>query len=173
MIEGSENLPSDIKKYVPNYEYILYDLSPYGDEEIKGKAKLRIFLELVKAMFHHDFEYFIETLERTLITLEELDHQERGIDYFETLIRYIMNARKDLNITDIYKVVKEISVERSQVVMTIAEKLIQEGMEKGRLEGKKEVAKNLFTFGLSTEEIAKAVGLSVEEVRQIRGENIN
>ena len=124
-------------------------------------------------MFHHDFEYFIETLERALITLEELDHQERGIDYFETLIRYIMNARKDLNITDIYKVVKEISVERSQVVMTIAEKLIQEGMEKGRLEGKKEVAKNLFTFGLSTEEIAKAVGLSVEEVRQIKGENIN
>lgn len=34
MIEGVVELPKEILKYIPNYEYILYDLSPYGEEEI-------------------------------------------------------------------------------------------------------------------------------------------
>ncbi|NSW90473.1 MAG: Rpn family recombination-promoting nuclease/putative transposase [Firmicutes bacterium] len=43
MIEGVRELLESIKKYIPNYEYILCDLSPYGDEEIKGNVKLKIF----------------------------------------------------------------------------------------------------------------------------------
>ncbi len=78
-----------------------------------------------------DLEDFLATLKKALITLEELDHLEKGIDYFETFIRYIMNARRDLTIIDVCNVAKEISLERSCDVMTIAEQLISEGMEKG------------------------------------------
>jgi len=174
IIEGMEKIPKTIRRHIPDYEYILYDLSPYGDEEIKGSAKLRIFLEILKAIFKEDFDEFIETLKRAFITLEEIDKQEKGIDYFETFVRYIMNARKDLNITDVYDVVKNISLERSEEIMTIAEQLIKEGMEKGMekgiLEGKRKTAKNFLKLGLTVEQVSEAAELSIEEVTELKKE---
>lgn len=38
IIDGKEELTEEIIKYIPNYKYILYDLSPYGKEEIKGNV---------------------------------------------------------------------------------------------------------------------------------------
>ena len=55
--------------------------------------------------------------------------------------------------------------------MTIAEKLITEGMEKGiekgMEKGKLEVAENLLRLGMGIDVIIKATGLSEEEVRKI------
>lgn len=59
--------------------------------------------------------------------------------------------------------------------MTIAEKLITEGMEKGIEKGmekgvekgKLEVAENLLRLGMGIDVIIKATGLSEEEVRKI------
>ena len=96
-------------KYIPNYEYILYDLSAYGEEEIKGNVQLRIFLEILKVICNKDIEEFLMILEKSIIALERLETQDKGIDYFETFIRYIMNARQDISITDVYEVVKNIS----------------------------------------------------------------
>ncbi len=38
MTNGYEELPKGIKKYVLNYKYLLYYISRYTDEEIKGEA---------------------------------------------------------------------------------------------------------------------------------------
>lgn len=175
-------IPKSIKKYIPDYEYILYDLSPYGDEEIKGDAKLRIFLEIIKAISIEDLDKFMETLARAFSALEELDKQKKGIDYFETFVRYIMNARKDIKLSDVYEVVKNISLERSEEIMTIAEQLIKEGMElgiekgidkgieKGILEGKRKAAKNFLKLGLSAEQVAEAAELTIDEVTKLKKE---
>ena len=157
-------------KYIPDFEYILYDLSPYGDEEIKGSVKLRIFLEILKAIFHKDLDVFINTMEKSFEALEKLERQEKGIDYFETLVRYIMNARKDVTIQDVYETVKNISLERSGDIMTIAEQLIKEGMEKGIIEGKRKTAKNLLKLGFPVKQVAEAAELSLEEVMQLKRE---
>ena len=66
-----------------------------------------------------------------ILAFNQLENQNNGLEYFETFIRYIMNARNDLELQTVYELAKEISLERSEVVMTIAEKLITEGMEKG------------------------------------------
>lgn len=181
MIEGVAELPKEILKYIPNYEYILYDLSPYGEEEIKGNVQLRIFLEILKAIYNKDIEEFIKVLEKSIIALERLENQDKGIDYFETFIRYIMNARQDISITDVYEVVKNISLERSEEIMTIAEQLIKEGMEKGiekgiekgRLEEKKNVARKLLFAGLEIGQIVDATDLTMEEVMELKRETDN
>lgn len=176
IIEGIDKIPDTIRKYIPDYEYILYDLSPHSDEEIKGGAKLRIFLEILKAIFKDDFEEFIKTLKRAVITLEKLEEQQKGIDYFETFIRYIMNARKDLDIKDVYDVVKEISLERSDEIMTIAEQLIKEGMEKGIAKGIEQgvekglekTAEAAFKKGADIDFISDITGLSIDKLKAIK-----
>jgi predicted transposase/invertase (TIGR01784 family) len=194
MIDGIEGFPESIKKYVPQYEHIIYDLSPLGDEEIKGGALLKIFLEISRAIFYKDPEEFIEVLERSIRAIIKLEQQDKGIDYFKTLVMYVMSARDDINMNTINKVVKNISLVRSDEIMTIAEQLFKEGMEKGIREGikegmeeglqkglqkglqegvikgKKTTAKNLLKLGLPIEQVAKAAELSVEEVVQLKRE---
>ena len=44
---------------------------------------------------------------------------------------------------------------------------IEEGLQKGKLDNQKEVALNLYQMGMEIELIAKAVNLSVDEVKKI------
>ncbi len=139
-----ENLPDSIKRYIPDFNYILYDFSPLSDKEIKGNVKLKIFLEMLKAIFKKETAEFMDAVKMLFMAMEELNKRTRGIDYLETLIRYIMSTRKDIEFEDIYNAVKEISLEGSEIIMTIAEKLINEGMEKGIEKGMKKGMKKGF-----------------------------
>ena len=65
----------------------------------------------------------------------ELGSQRTWMGYFETCVRYIMNARQNITLTEIYDIAKNVSTEGGETIMTIAEQLIKEGMEKGRQEG--------------------------------------
>ena len=46
IIEGIEDLPEPLKRFIPNYEYLFYDFSPYSAEEIRGGVELRIFISI-------------------------------------------------------------------------------------------------------------------------------
>jgi predicted transposase/invertase (TIGR01784 family) len=47
---------------------------------------------------------------------------------------------------------------------------LQEGLQEGRQEGIEEVALNLVRSGMSLEQIASVTGLSIQRVRELRGE---
>lgn len=51
--------------------------------------------------------------------------------------------------------------------MTIAQQLEQKGLEKGRVEGKMEVARNLLKKGLPVDLIRELTGLSDDELAKI------
>jgi predicted transposase/invertase (TIGR01784 family) len=84
-----------------------------------------------------------------------------------------MNAKEDLSVKDLEKVTKEISSERSEELMTIAERLKEEGRQEGKEEGKEEVAKNLLKMNLDLKEIEKATGLSKEKILEIKKKVVN
>ncbi|WP_028309770.1 Rpn family recombination-promoting nuclease/putative transposase [Desulfitibacter alkalitolerans] len=139
MIKGYADLPEEVKKYVPNYEYLLYDISKYTDDEIKGEVQLRILLTIFRDIFKKDNKSISETILRAAESLRELDDKQKGIEYFETFMRYIFNAGQKLTKKDIDDIIKKIETtypEGSEVVMNLAEQLKQEGREEGREEGK-------------------------------------
>jgi len=47
----------------------------------------------------------------------------------------------------------------------------EEGRAEGRAEGKEEVARNLLAMGISVEVIAKATGLSIDQIRALADHN--
>lgn len=53
-------------------------------------------------------------------------------------------------------------------LMTIAQQLEQKGLEKGRQEGKMEVARNLLQKGIPLESVRELTGLSNDELAKIR-----
>jgi hypothetical protein len=65
MILGYDELPQEIKKYIPDYEYLIYDLTKY--EDIKLHSITRIIIAIVKGMKE---EYIVEL---TGLTQNEID----------------------------------------------------------------------------------------------------
>ena len=167
MINGYEELPKNIKKYVPNYEYLLYDISRYTDEEIKGEVQLRIILNIFRDVFTKDSRGLQESILEAVEYLVELEDKQSGIEYFETLMRYIFSARANLTETDVKEIIEKIETtypEGSEVVMTLAERFMEEGLMKGL----EKVVRKSIIKGLTTEDIIEITGLKKEEIEDIR-----
>lgn len=128
-----EEVPEELKKYIPNFEYILYDLTRFEDKDIRGHVKLRIFLEILKYIFSEE-ELPIK-LKEIFELSEELAKEDKEEEYFETLVKYILNAQEKLDLKDLADIARESSIERSERVMTAGERLLNQGVELGIQQG--------------------------------------
>jgi len=162
-----EEIPEKLEKYVPNFEYILYDLTKFKDEEIKGKVKLKLFIEILKYIFRD------KELESKLKEIMELSNEVTE-DYFETMIRYIINAQTEIDKKRLNEIILEtVPKERGEKIMSIAEQLINEGIQKGLSQGLSQGLLNGLTegiegildikFGTSGEEVIS----KIKEIRDI------
>lgn len=134
MLNGYEAFPEELKMYVPNFEYLIYDLSTYADEEIKGKVKTRILLTLLRDIHTKDRSELLESVSWAIQHLGELEDKKKGVEYFETMIRYIFSTAKDLTKKDGEQMIQQFNLnypEGSEVAMTLADMWREEGMEKG------------------------------------------
>ena len=125
-----------LKSYVPNFNYILCDLANYSNDEIKGHVLLRTTLLLFKNIFKPDF---VNELPKIFCLLRDIANRETGLGCLEVFFRYIANTKDDINIKQVQQIVeKSISKEKGDAIMTIAETLIYQGYNKGKLEGELE-----------------------------------
>ncbi|CAM3183917.1 Rpn family recombination-promoting nuclease/putative transposase [Filibacter tadaridae] len=134
MLLGYDELPEDLKIYVPNFDHVLYDVSTYTDEDIKGKAQTRIFLTLLRDIFTKDGDKLEESILRSIHYLNELEDRQTGTEYLETIMRYVFSAGKSLTKRNINKMIRQIETtypEGSEMTMTLAEMWMEEGREEG------------------------------------------
>lgn len=141
MIRGYEELPVEVRRFIPNYSYLLYDLSTFSDEEIKGEARLRILLSVFRDIFKNNSDELLKVVYHATLDLDELEDQETGIEYFETFMRYVFNAGPQLTKDELEKMIHQIDVnypKGSEMTMTLAEVLRKEGFEDGIEQGREE-----------------------------------
>jgi|SRR5690625_163691 len=170
MILEYEKLPPAAKRYIPDYEFLLYDLSNYTDDEIKGDARVKIMITLFRDVQQAKTAQEVLTLiEKAVYYFKELEDKQTGIEYFETAVRYIFNAARDLSPQDVDTIVKKLETtysEGSELMMTIADIL----HEKGREEGIKSVAIEMLKKGLSLEFVADVTHMDIKEVEKLKEE---
>ncbi len=89
----------------------------------------------------------------------------------------MLDIRNDLPKEDLQKIAGEVTLEGSELVMTVAEEIRQEGLEsgvkKGELKRAKATAKNMIVDGESIEKIMRYTELSKEEIEEIKKEMLN
>ncbi|WP_213997411.1 DUF4351 domain-containing protein, partial [Tepidanaerobacter syntrophicus] len=138
----------------------------FTDEEIKGKAQLKIFFTTVRDIFTKSGKGAWDSIDRAIAYLKELEDKQTATEYFETLMRYIFSVDKSLTSSDVSKIVKKIETtypEGSEVVMTLAEKLreegLKEGLEKGEVAALAKTALKLLSrkFGPLPEELKSKI----------------
>ena len=95
-------------------------------------------------LFKHIFEPDIaDQLPNIFSLLKDLSEQETGLQYFESLIKYLFSNVEDITTEKVHTIVSNtLSKEKGGIMVTLAEKLInegrQEGLQKGREEGRGE-----------------------------------
>jgi len=151
-------VPAIISEYMADYKYLIYDFSRYSDAEIKGQIKLKLFLNLIAHIFDDDFD---EGLRKILPLLIKLKEKTTGLEYIETVVKYILNVGEKISLNELDQKTKKISAEGSAVIMTIAEKIYSDGKEEGRVEGRIEAMQEMIgfslelKFGLTSKDFAK------------------
>lgn len=160
-----EAVPKEAEDYLPDFKYILFDLSDYSKENIKGAGQMRVFVDVLSAVFRDDFEV---NLYDAIKVLKELEEQDKALDYFQTIVRYIIEADVvDADLKAVEKIATQVSKEKGAEVMSIAEELRAEGKKEGKKEERRKLAKK-FLDVLDVETIAEKTGLDVEEVNKLK-----
>ena len=106
----------------------------------------------------------LETIFKAARALAELDEKETGIQYFETCMRYILTSGPKLTKEQLNIVIKQLEVtykKGSEVTMTLAEVLREEGFEEGIEKGKKESL-----FELAIERLSMKFGVLPSECQE-------
>ena len=133
-----EQLPEEFKRFVPDYDYILCDLSEYSDEEIKGEVLLRIVWLIFKYIYSGEF---LERLPGILSLLRELEDLETGLLHLRAILRYL-SEQEVVKITpqELKDAVEEALPEKGgELMASLAEvwkaEAFKEGIEKGMEKG--------------------------------------
>ncbi|WP_368976789.1 Rpn family recombination-promoting nuclease/putative transposase [Caldifermentibacillus hisashii] len=166
-LNGFEEMPQNVKEYLPNFHYLLYDLSDYSDEEIKGNAQLRIMLKLLRDVFTKSNEEFLQSFYEAIQALQEIEDKQKGIEFFEITLRYVFNAVRDLTKKDMEQIVQQIETtfpEGSEVAMTLADILREEGMQEGLQKGRQEGVQALSKIAL--QQLTDKYGTLPEDLKE-------
>jgi hypothetical protein len=119
--------------YIPDFSFVLVDLSKFSDDQIKGEILTRASLFLLKHVFAPGYE---KKLPEILSLLRTLLEKKTGLQYIETIIRYILNTAESITVSDLkHMVEKNLSAYQGEMIMTLAEKIKQEGIQQGIQQG--------------------------------------
>lgn len=129
----NEPLQKELTKFIPNFEYILFDVSQYSDDEIKGSAQTQIFLLLFRDILTKKGNVLLQSIQRALYYLAELEDKQNAMGYLETMMRYVFVVANGLTEKDVEQIIYNVESKisgGSELIMTLAEKWREEGEAK-------------------------------------------
>ncbi len=130
LVAGSER--EEWRRYVPDFEYYLVDLSLYSDDEIKGSVGLRVGLMLMKYIFRIELG---DRLEEIVSPLKQLP-DDRWLENFLPVVQYLLSVTTRLTPEQtIEKLEAAVPKNRGGIMQTVAEIWKQEGLQQGLQQG--------------------------------------
>ena len=150
-------------RFIPDFDYLLTDLSVYTDNQIKDGTFERAALEICLLMQKNIFDEKKLALHlKDFMEIGRLYYrEEEGLKFFESVLRYLFSST-EIGVEDALKSIEMIDSRAKETIMTTAEKLmeqgreqgLEQGLERGTLLDKKEVLIKLISkkFGISEKE---------------------
>jgi len=121
----------ELGSYVPDFGFELYDLSGFPDDEIKGTIMTRVVMLMFKHVFNPDLR---KKLPEIFSLLKILVVQETGLQYLETVMRYLSSVLEEETLApeEIKRMAEQaISKDAGGYMVTLAEKWRNEGKIEG------------------------------------------
>lgn len=145
--------------------YQLIDLNKISDETLR-EAYYWFGAAALTAKHIRDFD--LVSLVKNMINLFERLKKEGLDDYVYLTLSYIFTAGEVKDEEEFRNIIRSgLSTNDEEIVMTLAEKYRQKGKLEGKLEALRETALNFLKLGISTEKVAQATNLSLQEVQDL------
>jgi predicted transposase/invertase (TIGR01784 family) len=168
--------PDEFKIYIPNFQYILQDLSQIPDDQIVGSVLVKVFNLILKYIKQDEI---VQKFPEVIRLLGELVEKQTALEYLETIIRYFASTvpKEKISFNDLKDIINESFANKGgEIMQTIADVLRNEGMLKGMQKGmqqgmqqgeqnatKKHVIK-MYKNGIQMEQIADILEIDKKEV---------
>jgi predicted transposase/invertase (TIGR01784 family) len=152
-------MDSSLIRFLPQFDYLLTDLTTYQDAEIKQIFKLislQTGLLLMKKIFEKQLE---DDLKVIFEAVNELLKTEKGKRIFQTLLLYLYYGSK-IEMEKIMETMSKISLEAQEETLSLGQRL--------ELKGRVELISTMLQNGLKPEEVAKYTGISLESIEKIQ-----
>ena len=120
-----------LKEYTPNFQYLLHDFSFMSNEEIRGKAILRLTLQLFK---HIKDPALADKLPQIINLLQEVSSKQTALEILEILLRYVVKGTKRFTEQDMTKIFTQTSME-DNIMKTFIDDYIEQGLKQGIQQG--------------------------------------
>jgi hypothetical protein len=132
MLKIPETHPG-LERVVPDFDYLLIDLSAIPDNKLPGNAMSQLALRFMKAARRGNIE---DTLAASNEMLSNAAETEEGFSFATTLFEYILTLDLPIDKQRFKDIIRELkNVQIKEFGMTIAEQFKEEGIDKGILIG--------------------------------------
>ena len=169
------------KEYIPDFKCEIYDISHIPDEQIRGNILLRVHFLILKYI---NSPQLFDKLHDIFNMIAILSEKKKKTEYLETFLRYLVSTVDKNKIEDIKTELKKSINKGDELMPTIAEMWIKEGMEKGLEKGmekgmekgiekgiekgKLDSARKMIKLNMSTDVIHEITGLSKKKIEELR-----
>jgi len=165
LLSGFNGPVAPVVEYIPDFRYVLYDLSEYSDDEIKGTVMARVTMLLLKHVFEPDLA---DRLPDIFSLLKELSKKKTGLQYFESLVKYVFSHVDDITVDKMQAIVHNALLEdKGEYIVTLAEKLRKQGLEQGLEQGLFEAVELGISIKFEDTEETRAIIEKIKKVKNI------
>jgi predicted transposase/invertase (TIGR01784 family) len=155
------------RKYLPEFEHYLCDLSVFNEVELKGAARTQVALALLRYIFSEALPQRLGEIFSLLLQSEE----QTAIEYLRTVLRYLSAAAYPPTDTELKEALSTVFPEKEGGLMqSFAETWLEEGREEGRQQGAAAIALRLIhsRFGILEAEMSDRIrALPLEKIEQL------
>jgi hypothetical protein len=122
------DIPEVLKPYVPDFKYMLMDLSDFVDNRIMGEYVWNAVLMLFKYVSGPEYA---DKIPEILKSLHNEFNKDNGFRILETLLRYIYSTVNKGAVEYKEVIKKALPKDKEGVIMTLADMFINEGRSEG------------------------------------------
>jgi len=166
MVKG---VPKELKRYIPLFDYVLFDTKDIEDHAIiqhfkRPNVKIGVwFLKRSDNLigFIRDNPILAREILREFSNIEKANNKRFAL--------YLYNV-SGMTPEKIDQIMETISPEAKDAFDEIRIRLIEQGIEKGIERGLKKIAVNMITKGYSDEQIAEITNLKINRIQVLRKE---
>ena len=170
-----------LKRFIPNFDYLLTDLANYSDKELLA-LEVSFLLSTLLLLKHKSDKTFIQqNYQEIFIFVEQLKEHPNTGNFLEIMILYLFRTYK-LEKQEVMDIVKDLPTDVQDTAMTTYEIAVAEGEKKGMKKGETiglkkgkfilalEIALDLLVekLNISNQRIAKITKLPVTFIKNIR-----
>lgn len=150
-----------IARHVYGGAFPLVDITVIPDDDIMHHRSMAALTLVQKHIRRRDMLRLLDLLAE-LLMMEQMSRQQ-----IMALVNYMMLAGEKQSIQPLLSELAQRVPKHGETLMTMAEELLQEGIQQGKRNTLLEVAKSMLEHGMNKNTIVEITGLSQDELQQL------